>query len=48
MTKQELIQFLNKCIETLDEFIGICKSDVEINEVVDIDKATSNIKIIKR
>lgn len=48
MTKQELIQFLNKCIETLDEFIGICKSDVEINEVVDIDKATSNIEIIKR
>lgn len=48
MTKQELIQFLNKCIETLDEFIEICKSDVEINEVVDIDKATSNIEIIKR
>lgn len=48
MTKQELIQFLNKCIETLDEFIGICKSDVEINEVVDIDKAASNIEIIKR
>lgn len=48
MIKQGLIQFLNKCIETLDEFIEICKSDVEINEVVDIDKATSNIEIIKR
>ena len=42
MIKQGLIQFLNKCIETLDEFIEICKSDVEINEVVD------NIKFIDK
>lgn len=47
MTKQELKNFFNQIIETLDEFIGICKSDIEINEVVDIDKATSNIEIIK-
>lgn len=47
MLKEELIQYLTTINENLREFLNVCKNDVEILKVLDIETTKTNIDIIK-
>ena len=46
MNKQEINQYLTNCKGTLQEFLNVCTTDEELNQIVDLAKAIANIDVI--